>query len=271
MCVRQVPAGASPAIIRVLGPVDAVASGPLPIGGRLEKMLLAALAVSANHAVSADELSQILWGDDPPASQSNALQTYISRLRAVLGHDRITSEDHSYKLHVTRDDLDALLFESLLAEAVTVRADRSRCLALCKEALHLWRGAPFGDFADRDPFRLEAIRLDELRLFVIELQLECEIDLGHEELVVGSLEALVEEYPYRERIWHLFIAALALSGRRVDALRACNQLRAVLGEVGLEPTAEILQLEETIVTEDPNVRPRLTFVVERDNETMSPR
>ncbi len=251
-------------VIRVLGPVDVLTyAGDVAVGGRLERMLLGALAVAANHSVPTDELAQVLWGDDPPASRDNALQTYIFRLRRILGHHRISSENHSYKLHVARGDLDALDFEALVLEAMAERIDPQRRLVLCKQALGLWRGMPFGDFADQDPFRLEVLRLEELRLLAIELRLECEIVLGNEELVGGTLEALIEEYPYRERLWHLFVAALALAGRRVEALRACNNLRAVLGQVGLEPTIEILELEEAILAEDPNVRNMLKFLSDR--------
>ena len=258
-------------MIRVLGPVDVLTDrGVVTIGSRLEMLLLAALAVSANHSVSTDQLAQLLWGDSPPPSRDNTLQTYVSRLRNVLGRDRILpTESHSYELRVTFDELDALVFEKVVTEAMASTARPDRCLALCKEALALWRGIPFGSFADEDPFRLEAIRLDEVRLFVLELRLECELALGYEEMVVGTLEGLVEEYPYRERMWHLLVAALSLCGRRVEALRACDDLRCILAEVGLEPTSEMRQIEEEIHTEDPAVLPRLRFLLgENRRETL---
>lgn len=252
---RLPPLSATP-FVRVLGPVDVVtAAGPTSVGGRLEKMLLGALAVSVNHSVSSDALAQVLWDDAPPKSRDNTLQTYVSRLRRIVGHELILSEDHSYKLQVASHNLDALAFESLATEAAAALRDRERCRKLCKEGLYLWRGVPFGDFADRDPFRLEVIRLDELRLFVIELELECEIALGLEELVMGTLQALTDEYPYRERFWHLLIAGLALAGRRVEALRACNRLRDVLGALGLEPSPAILELEEHVIAERTDLAP----------------
>jgi DNA-binding SARP family transcriptional activator len=160
-------------------------------------------------------------------------------------------------LRVAPGELDALGFEVLGAETAAARSDPARCLALCEEALALWRGAPYGDFAAEDPFRLEVIRLEGMRMFLIELRIECEIVLGNEALVVGALEALVEEYPYRERIWHLLIVALSLCGRRVEALAACTRLRELLATVGLEPAMQIRALEGEILVEDPQVRPRL--------------
>ncbi len=80
-------------------------------------------------------------------------------------------------------------------------------------------------------------------------------------MVVGSLEVLVEEHPYRERFWYLLVVALALSGRRVEALRACTDLREILAEVGLEPIAAIRQLEDEVLTEQADVRGRLQAVL----------
>ena len=232
-------------LVRVLGPVDAVSTtGVIAIASRLERKLLAALALSARHAVPSSVLADILWGDDPPPSRSKTLHAYVSRLRQALGPGRVISEDSSYMLLVHKHELDALVFEELVAQAADVRQQPELCREACRSALSLWRGVAFGTFADEDPFRLEAIRLDEMRLFVVELQLESEIALGHHEMTVGSLQALAQEYPYRERIWELLVTALVRCGRRVEALRACGALRGVLGDVGLEPTPLIARLEE---------------------------
>lgn len=241
--------------IRVLGPIDVVTGdATIATPGRHERMLLGALVVAVDRAVGIDELAQLLWGDHPPRSRDNALQTCVSRLRAMVGHDRITAEDHSYTLHATASELDVMRFEALVCEATRHRDDGARCLPVCGRALGLWRGTPFGDFAGEDPFRLEVIRLDELRLHVVELEMECELAIGNHDLVVGRLQGLVEQYPYRERIWRLLIGALALGDRRVEALRRCQDLRAMLGDVGLEPLADVAALEDAILSGSADIR-----------------
>jgi DNA-binding SARP family transcriptional activator len=154
--------------------------------------------------------------------------------------------DHAYLLDVDLDDVDALRFERLVDEAVAHREEPEAARRLSHEALDLWRGIPFGDLADEEPFRLEALRLDQLRLAAMELRIEADIALGRSELVVGALEAAVEELPYREHLWHLLIDALAADGRRVEALRACDRLRRMLGEVGLVPGDELRRREARI-------------------------
>ena len=81
----------------------------------------------------------------------------------------------------------------------------------------------------------------------MELALEAELSLGRSDLVVGELEAAVQENPYRERLWYLLIDALASDGRRVEALRACSDLRRILGEVGLEASSQLEILEDRIL------------------------
>lgn len=246
-------------LVRVLGPIDVVIGGEVvAISGRCERKLLGALAISANHGVvSSDHLAEILWRDNPPASRDNTLQTHLSHLRRLLGTSRIECENHGYRLCLDNDELDALEFERLAAEAADSRSRPGQCLLVCRQALGLWRGVPFGDFVDEDPFRLEAIRLEEHRLSAVEFQLESEIALGRGILAIGSLESLVEEYPYRERLWYLLALELARCGRRVEAIRACIDLRHLLEEVGLEPSMAMRKLEEEILAESPNVRTRL--------------
>lgn len=241
-------------MIRVLGPIDLLtADGPRSVGSRNSRRLLAALAISAGRSVSADRLMWALWGDTPPASAENSLQTYVSRLRRRLGNESIDRADHSYRLVVERDQIDAIRFEDLFVQATDVQNDPAGRRELCREALGLWRGDPFGDFVDDEPFRLESLRLGELRVSAMELALECDLALGHHEIVAAELESAVEEYPYRERLWYLLIDALLRDDRRVEALRACRSLRRALATAGLSASDELTRWEEQICASGPEL------------------
>lgn len=235
-------------LIRVLGPIDLVTTaGPIAVGGRRPRALLGALVIAAGRAVPIAYLRDVVWGERQPKSADNTLQCYVSDLRHLLGHDTIVLTDHSYELRMDAVDIDALRFEELVrkADAAHDRPDERR--SMCAEALALWRGRPFGELADDEAFDLEALRLDELRLTAMELSLEADLALGRHELVVGELEALVEEHPFRERFWYLLIEALALGDRRVEALRACARLRRTLAEIGIEVGANVAALEHLIL------------------------
>ena len=235
-------------VIRVLGPIDiGTPSGPRPVGSRNARALLAALVVAGGRAVATDELRAAIWGDSPPRTADNSLQTYISRLRHRLGPGSIERADHTYRLAVERDQIDALRFEALLVRATELRTEPERCHELSRVGLALWRGRPFGDLGEEEPFRLEVIRLDELRLAMMELSLESELALGLHEIAVAELESAVREHPYRERLWYLLVDALLRDDRRVEALRACHDLRTALAEAGLDPGAELAQWEDRII------------------------
>jgi DNA-binding SARP family transcriptional activator len=241
-------------MIRVLGPIDVLTPvGPRSVGSHHNRALLAALVIAAGHAVPIDQLQAAVWGDKPPQSVDNSLQNYVSRLRHVLGRQAIVRADHTYRLVASRQQIDALRFEDLLLAATEVRSDPQQCRTLCLEALALWRGEPFGELADGDPFRLETMRLSELRVATVELALETEVALGRHEIAVAELESAVQEYPFRERLWYLLIEALRRDHRRVEALRACQEYRNVLADAGLDPAAEFRTLEHSILHgETPN-------------------
>lgn len=154
-------------MISVLGPVRVTTpAGDVDLGGRRPQKVLGALVMGVGHTVSMDHLVDVVWGDDPPDHAVNTVQSYVSRLRHVLGPDAIRSIEGGYLLDVGADELDALIFERLVRNA-REESDPERVRASSREALRLWRGVPFGDLSREDPFRLEAVRLDELRLLAI--------------------------------------------------------------------------------------------------------
>src|SRR5438552_1566595 len=74
----------------VLGPMRACRDDhDLPLGGPKQRALLALLLLRANEAVSRERLLDGLWGEQRPASAEHTLDNYVSRLRRLLGNDRV--------------------------------------------------------------------------------------------------------------------------------------------------------------------------------------
>jgi DNA-binding SARP family transcriptional activator/ABC-type cobalamin/Fe3+-siderophores transport system ATPase subunit len=242
---------------RVLGPLEVRHEGRvIPLGGRKQRVVLAYLLLRANQVVPAERLIDEVWGEEPPEAARNALQSYVSRLRASLGGGRrIEGRPPGYALHVEDDELDAQRFEGLVREARTARpGDPARALTVLKEALGLWRGPPLADLADEHGLRGEVIRLEELRLAALEERVAAQLALGRHDQVVGELEALVEEQPLREPLWRLLMLALYRSGRQADALLAYQRARSVLvEELGIDPGAELRQLQAAVLAQDPGL------------------
>lgn len=236
-------------MIRVLGPVDvATPEGVCSVGGCHSRRLLGALVISVAHAVATDQLIDVVWGQSPPPTAHATLQSLVSRLRRIVGPEAIVLVDHSYRLDAEPSSVDALRFERLVRSAERAVDDAERRKDLCGEALALWRGVPFGELVDDDPFRLEALRLDELRMSAMELRLAAQVELGETDVATAYLRAALEEHPYREKLWYLLIEALADEGRRVEALRECDRFRGVLADVGLVPDETLRDLAERIAS-----------------------
>ena len=103
---------------QVLGPLEVTRErASIPLGGPKQRAVLAHLIVRANQVVPTDALIDQVWGEEPPESARNVLQTYISHLRSALGTERIEGRTPGYILHLEPFELDAVRFESLVREA----------------------------------------------------------------------------------------------------------------------------------------------------------
>ncbi len=91
----------------------------------------------------------------------------------------------------------------------------------------------------------------------MELRLEADIAMGMYGSAARLLEGLTLHHPYRERLWYLYLTALARDGRRVAALRAYGELRATFADIGLEPCRELVELEQQILEDAPAQRAHL--------------
>lgn len=239
----------------ILGPVEVRVTGEsLPLGGRKQRALLAQLLLAPNEAVSRDRLVDGIWGDVPPPSASRTIDSYVSRLRTVLGADRIERRDPGYALRVEPHELDAACFEQLLAggRERAGAGDLAGAVTRFDEALGLWRGAALADLVFEPFAQAASERLEERRLLCREARFEVLLGLGAGAELVGELETYVAEHPFRERLLGQLMLALYRSGRQSDALAAYRRGRQLLAsELGLEPGPELRELERRILEHDP--------------------
>jgi DNA-binding SARP family transcriptional activator len=166
--------------LRLLGPLTLEGKdGPIALGGKKQRSLLAVLAVHANRAVSEDRLIDAMWGEDAPRTALRTLNSYISRLRQALhGTDlRIESTPGGYVLRVAADAVDATEVANLLARA-RAESDADIRIARLADAAALWRGEPLGEFASEPWAIAEAARLTELRQVVIEERIDALLAAG---------------------------------------------------------------------------------------------
>jgi DNA-binding SARP family transcriptional activator/Tfp pilus assembly protein PilF len=222
--------------------------------------VLARLIVAANRVVAADALAGELWPDLEAARAAGNLQVRIAELRRAFGRagaaDRLVTRPPGYLLVAGAGEVDAARFDRLAAEgrALLGAGDAAAAAGCLAEALGLWRGPPLADVGDLAWARAEAARLGEARLAAVECYAQARLACGQASELTAELEALTGEHRLRERLWGLRMLALYRSGRQAEALEAYQQLRAILvEELGIEPSAELRQLHQQILVQDPGL------------------
>lgn len=69
--------------------------------------------------------------------------------------------------------------------------------------------------------------------------------------MIGELERLVRDHPYRERLRGQLMLALYRSGRQAEALAAFRDARTgFVEELGIEPSTELRELHDAILAQD---------------------
>ncbi|GAA2620934.1 BTAD domain-containing putative transcriptional regulator [Actinomadura fulvescens] len=247
----------------VLGPLAAWTDDGRPV--RLPELkvraLLADLLAHEGRPASVDRLIDDLWGDRLPRNPINTLQTRVSQLRRALeaaepgARDLLVSQAPGYLLALDPQAVDAGRFHTLVDRARTTD-DLGAKADLLADALALWRGTAYADFADEEFARPAVTRLEDKRLAVLEEHAEVRLDLGEHRLLVGELGDLVAQHPLRERLRAVHLRALYRAGRQNEALAAYADLRERLAEeLGLDPSPELAALHKAILRQDPALAP----------------
>ena len=217
--------------------------------------MLAHLLLGANNLVTVERLIDSLWGDDPPVSARNTLQTYIKHLRKLVGAERIEHLSSGYRFQVYAHELDMLRFESLVDAARQLTAsDMPGAVSRLREALGLWRGPALDDLSEQPSLHPEIARLEEMRTAAIEERMAADLALGRHRDLIPELEAMLARQPYRERSWGHLMVALYRAGRQGDALATYLRAREVLSdELGIDPSPELQHLQDQILKHDPGL------------------
>lgn len=246
--------------INVLGQLTASRQRPVDLGGRRQRAVLALLVIARGDAVPTERLISSLWGERPSSGAIGALHAYISHLRRRLEPERtarsrgmvIVSRGAAYALDIAADAVDAWQFERLVRQAPV--ADPAVAETRLAEALALWRGPAFAEYAGEQWAQPEAHRLGELREVAREQLLAARLARGEAAVLVPEIEALVGEQPLREERWRLLVLALYRSHRQADALAALRRVRQVLAdELGVDPGPALRSLEVEVLAQSPDL------------------
>ncbi|GAA2511392.1 AfsR/SARP family transcriptional regulator [Pilimelia columellifera] len=240
----------------VLGVVAAQVSGrSVDLGHARQRSVLGVLLVEAGRPVPVDQLIDRVWGESVPQRVTNALYSYISRLRRALADAptvAIQRQPGGYRVTADPQTVDLHRFRRLVAQARNEALDQ-RATEQYAQALGLWRGEPLAG--------LESPWLTSMRHVLLRERFAAELDrndvllrLGRHAELLPDLAAAVTDHPLDERLAEQSMLALYRCGRQADADEQYRRIRRCLAdELGSDPGLALRSLHERILAADPGL------------------
>ncbi|MBB2946656.1 DNA-binding SARP family transcriptional activator [Actinoplanes lutulentus] len=240
----------SPPRIEILGPLRVRRDGTeVDTGPRQQALLLVLLAARAGRPVGTDELIDLIWEDDVPASALNLVQKYVGALRRLLEPDlppRATGSflhrrGNSYVFVAGPGVLDLADFRDLVATAPA-------SLDSCVEALELWRGPVGAEWGPAPAAASVFAALDGELLGACATAARLAIALDQPDRVLRPLRLAASMAPLHEPVQAALVSVLNAVGRTQEADFVLERVNArLVDELGIEPGPALLAAREIAV------------------------
>jgi DNA-binding SARP family transcriptional activator len=241
----------------VLGPLLMTVDGaPVALGTPKQRAVLAVLVMNRNRPVGIDALITAAWEQWPPPEARASLHSYISNLRRLLDDARpmLTNAPPGYRLTVgdTTCDIGRFVLEKTAGVQAAAAGRFEQASDHLTTALAEWRGPVLEDLRDFQFVDAFATALTEDKVVAHTARAEAEIACGRGYAVIGELESLTVEHPYREPLWAQLIIAYYLAERQSEALDAYQRLKTTLADdLGIDPGPTARALHERILRQEP--------------------
>lgn len=225
------------------------------IPGRQGRLLFALLAARPHRTATRDELIEALWQHDLPSAPQLALSALISKLRRLLGRERLEGRNEIC-LKLSRDAF-------VDVQAARHAVHQAESLITANRWWDAYPGAATaGAIARREFMRgedapwLNEVRqeMDDVCVRAIECNARICLAVGKTELptAVHLARQLTDRAPYRETGYCLHMRALEQLGNVAEALRVYETLRTRLREeLGVAPSAQAQALHTRLLRGDP--------------------
>ncbi|GGL20765.1 AfsR/SARP family transcriptional regulator [Mangrovihabitans endophyticus] len=246
--------------VRILGPVKIYRDGrrlPLKPNGMPTRML-AALLHDAPEQVPVEDLDRRVWGH---TADAHLRQKYATSIRAALapGGHLLQEENHSYRLGIRREAIDAFRFRAEVdrAEAMAGR-DPGGAATLLREAIGRWSGQPLAGLGDGwiETWRGE---LQRGRLRAVMRLNRIELARGVSEDLVAGLAGLHADHPDREDAAELYLMGLYALGEPGQAQEVFQKWTEHLRRhLDVPPTPGMVELNRLILARELDVSARLS-------------
>jgi DNA-binding SARP family transcriptional activator len=246
----------------MLGPVRAW-RGPveLNLGPNQQRSMLALLLLKANHLVSVDDLIELLWEEQPPASAVNVIHKYIGAIRRLLEPDLearaagrwLTRHGPAYRLAVDEDMSDLISFRRLVRDAGSAYAANqpADALDLLTEALGLRRGA-CGEGLDLSGRSGECFStVDQEYVSAVAQAADAALASAQPKRILPLLRQWASSESLNESLQARLMLVLAASGQQALALAHYQKVRERLDSgLGVDPGLELRAAHITVLRQE---------------------
>ncbi|MGQ0576920.1 MAG: AfsR/SARP family transcriptional regulator, partial [Pseudonocardia sp.] len=183
---------------RLLGGLEIEGLRPAQVGSRKARTLVKVLALGRGAPVPAGRVIDALWGDEPPARPLEQVGVLVSRLRAVLGVERLERDDTGWSLRV--DWLDVVELDDRVREAADrLAAGRpAAARAAARAALALVRGELLADEPDAPWAEADRVTVARQVARARVLVAQGALAMGDAAEAAASAEAALDRDPYDE-------------------------------------------------------------------------
>jgi DNA-binding SARP family transcriptional activator len=259
------PIGGLPLYLQVLGPLRLWLGGVEGDAGPPQQAhLLALLLARVGSPTSTNELIDLLWGEDVPASALNVIQKYVGALRRVLEPGLpargpgsfLHRRGNTYLFTAPAGELDLVVFRERVAagRAALAQHDDEAALDHYVEALGLWHGPAGGGILAGTSARAVFAALDDEFYDACTAAAELAVSTGRPERVVTALQLAASMAPFHEPVLAGLVGVLGAAGRQEQALSVFRTVRDRLaGELGIDPGPALQDAHRRVLTQPPAV------------------
>jgi len=235
--------------VRLLGDLQIDGCDPALLGRRQLRTLLKILALHHGRPVSTDRLIEFLWGDAAPSRAADQISVLVSRLRSVVGNERIQRNDAGYTLIVDWLDVDALDDYATQSEIRLAQGAVGACRAATSAGLSLARGALLADEPDPWWAMAERSASEALVSRLRHTAAAATMAAGDWVEVISLARNMLDVDPYDEVALRYLMESLARTGRTASALAEYASVRDRLAEdLGIDPSRETEDLHTALLS-----------------------
>jgi DNA-binding SARP family transcriptional activator len=246
----------------MLGPIRAW-RGPieLNLGSNQQQTILALLLIRANCLVSIDDLTELLWEEQPPASAVNVIHKHIGAIRRLLEPDLaaraggrwLTRHGTAYRLATAADTSDLISFRRMVQDAASAYAANqpANALELLTEALGLRRGACGEglDLCGRTRAYFSAV--DQEYVAAVGQAADAALASARPRGILPLLRQFAASEYLDESLQARLMLVLAANGQQALALAHYQQVRERLeSELGVDPGSELRDAHARVLRQE---------------------